>query len=87
MRGLQTEFNFTLPLGFVDESGSLHKSGTMRLATAADEILPLRDPRAAANEAAPTAQPLRDPRAAANVAAAAAADDRSEKPVQPSLFG
>lgn len=51
MRGLQTEFNFTLPLGYVDESGNLHKSGTMRLATAADEILPLRDPRVSANQA------------------------------------
>jgi hypothetical protein len=51
MRGLQTEFNFTLPLGFVDESGNLHKTGTMRLATAADEILPLRDPRVSANQA------------------------------------
>jgi hypothetical protein len=51
MRGLQTEFNFTLPLGFVDESGNLHKSGTMRLATAADEIMPLRDPRVSANQA------------------------------------
>ena len=50
-RGLQTEFNFTLPLGYVDESGTLHKSGTMRLATAADEILPLRDPRVGANQA------------------------------------
>lgn len=51
MRGLQTEFNFTLPLGYVDESGNLHKSGTMRLATAADEIVPLRDPRVNANQA------------------------------------
>jgi hypothetical protein len=51
MRGLQTEFNFTLPLGYVDESGTLHKNGTMRLATAADEILPLRDPRVNANQA------------------------------------
>jgi hypothetical protein len=51
MRGLQTEFNFTLPLGYVDESGTLHKSGTMRLATAADEIQPLRDPRVNANQA------------------------------------
>jgi hypothetical protein len=51
MRGLQTEFNFTLPLGFVDESGNLHKQGTMRLATAADEIMPLRDPRVSANQA------------------------------------
>src|SRR5438094_8668026 len=51
MRGLQTEFNFTLPLGYVDESGTLHKSGTMRLATAADEIVPLRDPRVVGNQA------------------------------------
>jgi hypothetical protein len=51
MRGLQTEFNFTLPLGYVDTSGDLHKTGTMRLATAADEILPLRDPRVSANQA------------------------------------
>jgi hypothetical protein len=51
MRGLQTEFNFTLPLGYVDESGNLHKTGTMRLATAADEILPLRDPRVSVNQA------------------------------------
>ena len=51
MRGLQTEFTFTLPLGYVDESGNLHKTGTMRLATAADEILPLRDPRVGANQA------------------------------------
>jgi len=41
----QTEYEFTLPKGYVDEDGSLHKEGIMRLATAADEILPLRDPR------------------------------------------
>jgi hypothetical protein len=29
----------------------VHKQGTMRLATAADEILPLRDPRVVANQA------------------------------------
>jgi len=48
---LRTEFAFTLPLGYMDETGVLHKEGTMRLATAADEILPLRDPRVAANQA------------------------------------
>ena len=42
---LQTEYEFTLPKGFVDEEGNLHKKGTMRLATAADEILPMKDPR------------------------------------------
>lgn len=45
MTGLQTEFDFTLPKGYVDDSGTLHRHGTMRLATARDEIEPLRDPR------------------------------------------
>jgi hypothetical protein len=48
---LQTEFEFTLPKGFVDKEGNLHRKGTMRLATAADEILPLRDPRVQSNQA------------------------------------
>jgi len=47
----QTEFEFTLPLGYADAEGTLHRSGVMRLATAADEILPLKDPRVQANEA------------------------------------
>lgn len=42
---LQTEFDFVLPKGYVDSSGTLHRRGTMRLATARDEIEPLRDPR------------------------------------------
>lgn len=46
-----TEFDFTLPLGYVDEDGTLHRSGMMRLSTAADEIHPLRDPRVQQNEA------------------------------------
>ena len=49
--GFQTEIEFELPKGYVDESGTLHRRGTMRLATAADEILPLRDPRVQQNEA------------------------------------
>lgn len=49
--GFQTEIEFELPKGFVDGSGVLHRRGVMRLATAADEILPLRDPRVTANEA------------------------------------
>src|SRR5678815_4339639 len=49
--GFQTETEFELPKGYLDESGELHKRGTMRLATAADEILPLRDPRVQQNEA------------------------------------
>ena len=48
---LQTEFEFTLPRGYVDNEGNVHKRGTMRLATAIDEIAPLRDPRVKSNEA------------------------------------
>ena len=40
-----TEFDFELPNGYVDKNGTLHRSGVMRLATAADEILPMKDPR------------------------------------------
>src|SRR6478609_4430233 len=47
----QTEIEFDLPKGYVDESGTLHRHGTMRLATAADEILPLKDPRVQQNAA------------------------------------
>lgn len=47
----QTEFEFTLPCGFLDEEGTLHRDGVMRRATAADEILPLKDPRVQKNEA------------------------------------
>ena len=46
---LQTEFPFTLPCGYVDREGNLHREGVMRLATAYDEIAPLRDPRVQAN--------------------------------------
>jgi hypothetical protein len=49
--GFQTEIDFELPKGYVDEAGTLHRRGTMRLATAGDEILPLRDPRVQQNEA------------------------------------
>ncbi len=44
-----TEYEFDLPKGYVDSAGVLHKHGVMRLATAADEILPLRDPRVVQN--------------------------------------
>ena len=46
---LQTEFPFTLPRGYVDADGNLHREGVMRMATAYDEIAPLRDPRVQAN--------------------------------------
>ena len=47
----QTEFEFTLPCGYLDADGSLHCEGVMRRATAADEILPLKDPRVQKNPA------------------------------------
>ena len=40
---MQTEIEFTLPRGYVDGSGEVHRTGTMRLATARDEIEPLRE--------------------------------------------
>ena len=48
---LQTEFNFTLPRGYADNQGNIHRQGTMRLATAMDEIAPMRDPRVRENQA------------------------------------
>lgn len=46
---LQTEFPFTLPKGYVDVDGNLHREGLMRLATAFDEIAPMKDPRVQSN--------------------------------------
>lgn len=46
---LQTEFEFTLPNGYADDDGELHREGVMRLATAADEIKPQNDPRVQSN--------------------------------------
>lgn len=46
---LQTEFEFLLPKGYLDESGNLHRKGVMRLSRAIDEIAPLKDPRVKAN--------------------------------------
>ena len=45
-----TEYPFTLPKGYIDTEGNVHKDGIMRLATAADEILPMKDPRVQSNE-------------------------------------
>ncbi|MGE3619595.1 MAG: phage tail assembly protein [Acidimicrobiia bacterium] len=49
--GLQTEYAFTLPRGYVDSSGTVHRDGVMRLATARDEILPQTDQRVRDNPA------------------------------------
>lgn len=52
MSAIQTEFPFSLPVGYLDsQTGDVHKEGVMRLATAADEILPLKDPRVENNPA------------------------------------
>jgi len=48
---LRTEFRFLLPRGYVDDEGMVHRDGVMRLATARDEITPMRDPRVRENEA------------------------------------
>ena len=49
MNTLQTEFPFTLPTGYLDAQGDLHRQGVMRMATAFDEIGPMRDGRVQAN--------------------------------------
>jgi hypothetical protein len=48
---LTTEFTFVLPRGYVDASGTVHRDGVMRLATARDELIPLRDDRVRENSA------------------------------------
>ncbi|NJQ17956.1 hypothetical protein, partial [Streptomyces bohaiensis] len=50
-RRLQTEFPFQLPRGYVDAHGTVHQDGVMRLATARDELVPLRDVRVQENAA------------------------------------
>lgn len=48
---LVTEFSFVLPRGYVDSAGTVHRDGVMRLATARDELVPLRDDRVRENPA------------------------------------
>lgn len=48
---LQTRFEFELPRGYVDDAGVVHRTGSMRLATARDELVPLRDDRVRENPA------------------------------------
>jgi hypothetical protein len=48
---LRTEFPFVLPRGYVDGNGTVHRDGVMRLATARDELVPLRDDRVRENSA------------------------------------
>jgi len=51
MSTMQTTFDFVLPRGFVDAQGVVHREGTMRLATARDELMPLLDPKVREHEA------------------------------------
>lgn len=48
---MQTEFEFTLPKGYLDVDGNVHRKGIMQLSRAIDEIVPLRDPRVKSNPA------------------------------------
>ena len=47
---IQTEYEFSLPCGFVDETGTLHRTGVMRLSTALDELEAMKDPKVRAHE-------------------------------------
>lgn len=49
MDEFRVDFPFILPTGYLDADGVLHREGTMRRSTAADEIIPLKDPRVQAN--------------------------------------
>lgn len=51
VQALRTEFDFILPRGYLDEDGVVHREGTMRLATARDELMPLYDARVQENVA------------------------------------
>lgn len=51
MSALKTEFQFTLPTGYLDGEGKVHRQGVMRLSKSMDEILPMEDPRVQANPA------------------------------------
>jgi hypothetical protein len=50
-RAAHDEFAFELPRGYVDEDGTVHRHGTMRLATARDELRPQIDLRVKENPA------------------------------------
>ena len=41
----QTEYEFTLPRGYMDKEKNLHRHGSMRLATALDELEAMKDYR------------------------------------------
>ncbi len=47
---MQTEAEFSLPRGYIDEHGQVHQHGRMRLALAIDEVEAMNDPRVRANE-------------------------------------
>ncbi|GMB10871.1 MAG: phage tail assembly protein [Candidatus Improbicoccus devescovinae] len=49
MPNFETLYDFTLPKGYIDHEGNIHKDGKMRLASAVDEIIPLNDQRVKLN--------------------------------------
>ncbi|MCL2311934.1 MAG: phage tail assembly protein [Firmicutes bacterium] len=51
MSSFDTKISFELPKGYLDPNGQTHKNGTMRLANAVDEIIPMSDPRVKINPA------------------------------------
>ena len=48
---MKTNFEFTLPQGYVDAEGQVHRQGWMRVAMALDEIEALKHPQVQANDA------------------------------------
>ena len=48
---IREEFEFTLPLGYKDKDGVVHKQGVMRRSRAKDEIVLLQDLRVQRNRA------------------------------------
>ena len=48
---MTTVYEFDLPKGYMDTTGTVHKRGKMRLATAGDEIAATNDPRVMSNPA------------------------------------
>lgn len=48
---MQTEYEFTLPRGYIDETGQMHQNGRMRLALSIDEVQTMNDARVHMNEA------------------------------------
>ena len=48
---MQTEFEFTLPRGYIDKQGRVYRNGRIRLATAHDEVEAVQHPQVQAHPA------------------------------------